>query len=182
MNLPDIDCKYTKVVGFEDYYITEKGDVYSARLRGKEKVPHIHKLKPKNPGRDDKYLSIVLCTDGGQVTKSIHRLVAEHFVDGYFDGAVVNHKDGNNRNNCSDNLEWVSQRENILKSYKTSGLDQTRNYMWWSLIDRDGALIGTFKGHNELKKYLEASDIDISPSSLIKYGKCNGYTIEKRNK
>lgn len=45
--------------------------------------------------------------------KRIHRLVAEHFVTGYFDGAVVNHIDGNPSNNKADNLEWVTQARNI---------------------------------------------------------------------
>lgn len=37
---------------------------------------------------------------------------------------VVNHKDHNKSNNCIDNLEWVSQKENILYTYREKG---TRN-------------------------------------------------------
>lgn len=180
MNFSDIDCRYTNIIGFDDYYITECGDVYSTRLRGNEKEPHVHKLKPKDPGRKDKYLNIILCTDKGQATKSIHRLVAEHFVDGYFDGAVVNHKDGNNRNNHYLNLEWVSQKENVHKSYVTSKLNQTRNYLWWNLFDNNGTLIGTFKGHDELERFVKESDIKASASSLTKYGISNGYKVVKK--
>lgn len=42
----------------------------------------------------------------------IHRLVAEHFVPGRFDGATVNHKDGNKDNNSATNLEWITRSEN----------------------------------------------------------------------
>lgn len=42
----------------------------------------------------------------------IHRLVAEHFVPGRFDGATVNHKDGNKDNNAASNLEWITRSEN----------------------------------------------------------------------
>lgn len=35
----------------------------------------------------------------------IHRLVAFHFCDGYSPRLVVNHKDGNKKNNISTNLE-----------------------------------------------------------------------------
>ena len=35
----------------------------------------------------------------------VHRLVAEAFVPGYFNGAIVNHIDENPANNCADNLE-----------------------------------------------------------------------------
>lgn len=45
----DIGCRYAPIKGFKDYYITECGDVYSTRKRGKEINPHLHKLKPKTP-------------------------------------------------------------------------------------------------------------------------------------
>lgn len=151
-------------------------------MRGREKEPHIHKLTPKNPGKNDKYLNIILCNSEGQFTKSIHKLVAEHFVSGYFEGAVVNHIDGDNRNNDSSNLEWVSQLDNVHKSYETSGLNQTRNYMWWKLYDRNENLIGVFKGHKDMSKFIEEFGIDTSTSSLVKYGVSNGYRVEKLSK
>ena len=42
----------------------------------------------------------------------VHRLVAKAFVPGYFEGAQVNHKDGNKGNNAWWNLEWVTARQN----------------------------------------------------------------------
>lgn len=43
----------------------------------------------------------------------VHRLVAEAFVEGYFDGAVVNHKDENTHNNIPENLEWCTNDYNL---------------------------------------------------------------------
>ena len=43
----------------------------------------------------------------------VHRLVAEAFVYGFFEGAVVNHKDENTHNNSVDNLEWCTNTYNL---------------------------------------------------------------------
>lgn len=50
--------------------------------------------------------------------KYVHRLVADAFLDGYFDGAVIDHIDGDTKNNRPDNLRWVTQKQNIWDSYK----------------------------------------------------------------
>ena len=55
-----------------------------------------------------------------------HRLVAKAFVPGYFEGADVNHKDCNRKNNRADNLEWVTRRENLKYAYgdRASAIEQ----------------------------------------------------------
>lgn len=66
----------------------------------------------------------VLKTDGGGHryprvnidgrTQYVHRLVALAFLgDPPSSGAVVNHKDFNRKNNSAENLEWVTQTENM---------------------------------------------------------------------
>ena len=109
----------------------------------------------------------------------VHRLVAKYFVSGYFDGAVVNHKDGNNRNNHASNLEWVTQRDNIHQSYKDSGLDQTRNYKIWRLFDQNNGFVKSFIGGNKLSEYVDMYYPDISPSMLTKYGKHKYLYVKK---
>lgn len=65
------------------------------------------------------YLQVCLSVDGVQKYKLIHRLVAEAFLEHPVGKDYVNHKDGNKHNNCVDNLEWVTQKENIEHSIKT---------------------------------------------------------------
>jgi len=51
-------------------------------------------------------------------TYSVHRLVAEVFVDNPFNKPNVNHIDEKKNNNRMDNLSWVSQKENVRHSIK----------------------------------------------------------------
>ena len=51
----------------------------------------------------------------------LHRIVAKLFHgQDYQEGLVVNHIDGNKQNNFADNLEWVTQSDNIKHSYENS--------------------------------------------------------------
>ena len=69
--------------------------------------------KQKLFGNTD-YLHVVLLKDRKYTRLSVHRLVAEHFVEGYKEGYVVNHKDENKHNNRADNLEWCTFRYNSM--------------------------------------------------------------------
>lgn len=45
-----------------------------------------------------------------------HRLIAEAFLTKTAEETVVNHRDGNPKNNRADNLEWTTQRRNVAHS------------------------------------------------------------------
>lgn len=48
----------------------------------------------------------------------VHRLVADAFLSKIKGKNDVNHIDGNKRNNCVDNLEWMTRSENHLHAFK----------------------------------------------------------------
>ena len=59
------------------------------------------------------YLTVSLCKNGKLKTVKIHRLVAETFLTNSDNLPEVNHKDGNKLNNCVENLEWCTGKENV---------------------------------------------------------------------
>lgn len=58
------------------------------------------------------YVLCQLNQGGKSYHKLVHRLVAEAFIPNPDNKPTVNHKDGNKRNNCVDNLEWTTLSEN----------------------------------------------------------------------
>lgn len=75
----------------------------------------------KNP-RFDKYgyLRVTLYISPKKVTYSIHKLVATHFIQNHFNKPTVNHKDCNKLNNFFENLEWSTNKEQIIHAYKNN--------------------------------------------------------------
>ena len=66
-------------------------------------------------GREnDKYYYCLLSKEGQKKQYRTHTLVAKAFCDGYKEGLVVNHKDLNKTNNRAENLEWITQKENVI--------------------------------------------------------------------
>lgn len=98
--------EWKDVVGFENYFmVSNYGSIYSKRT---DKI-----LKPTITATG--YLTI--CTKiGGRlginITKRVHRLVAEAFIPAIKDKIYVNHIDGDKKNNYYKNLEWVTASEN----------------------------------------------------------------------
>lgn len=67
------------------------------------------------------YSQVGLCKNGTQKSYRLNRLVAKAFIPNLQEKPEVNHIDGNKDNNRVDNLEWVTNIENMQHAIK-SGL------------------------------------------------------------
>ncbi len=70
-------------------------------------------------GKKRDYAKVVLFKDNVAKTFLLHRLVAIAFVPNPENKPEVNHIDGNKKNNCAENLEWVTKSENIKDAFDT---------------------------------------------------------------
>lgn len=64
------------------------------------------------------YLRVNLGQDGQLTTKSVHRLVAEHFLSRCDEKLQVNHLDRSKQNNVVTNLEWCTCMNNLRHASK----------------------------------------------------------------
>ena len=106
------------VKDFPGYEISSQGRLRSRRGSGGGRVPLTTSAPPKIlvPCANSKgYLIHGLMRDRKRNTKHLHRLVAEHFVEGYRPGLECSHLDGDKRNCCSSNLRWEDHRSNMRR-------------------------------------------------------------------
>jgi len=123
MNRPDCE-EWKDIRDYEGrYQISSFGRV--KRCARTTRHQHILKELIRNPGLDkDGYPHIDLWKDGIYKTFTVHRLVAEAFVENHNNKPKVNHKDGVKNHNYPDNLEWCTCSENTQHAFDT-GLQES---------------------------------------------------------
>ncbi len=100
---------WSAIPGFGGFYeVSNEGQV--------RRVLHL----PLKPARDKRNYERVILSNGKNDRRrwQVHRVVALVFIGECPPGYVVNHKDGNPANNHVSNLEYVTQHENILDSWR----------------------------------------------------------------
>ena len=110
--------KYKEYPLNTNYIAYEDGRIYS---KGKKKF-----LTPKL--NYDGYHRIQIWKNNKCRMIQWHKVIAETFLPKPSDKhSVVNHKDGNKTNNNVNNLEWVTQQQNIQHAWK-NGLSTHENH------------------------------------------------------
>jgi hypothetical protein len=113
---------WKNVVGYEGVYsISNLGNVRrdapSLIGRGISKPGRL--IKPRKNGRSG-YFQVHLCMNRIPTYRWVHRLVLEAFVGpAPTVKHIPNHIDGDKWNNAPENLEWVTQAENIAHARRT---------------------------------------------------------------
>lgn len=99
---------WKQVSNFENYSVSNLGKVRNDKQR---------RLKATRLDHDG-YEKVDLYSNGNRKTYRVHRLVAENFIPNDSNKPVINHKDGIKTNNQVSNLEWVTEKENVVHAFQ----------------------------------------------------------------
>lgn len=114
--------EWRPVKGFEGLYeVSNLGRVRSLdRIIKRRNGNIVYKGKIlKQQIKKKKRYGIILTKNYNRRNFMVHRLVAEAFIPNPKHLETINHKDENTFNNNVNNLEWMTQRENILYGTRT---------------------------------------------------------------
>ena len=148
----DVELRHT---GIRNYYIYEDGRVLN---KDNDVI-----LKPyENP---DGHLRVELKIRAGVPKRFfIHRLVYKAFIGELIDGLVIEHLDGNPKNNHYTNLRQSTQKTNVETAiyHGTFGKNHSKRVV---VLEKDTGNILTF---NTVKELIEYTGIPVANGSLSK--------------
>lgn len=146
------------------YIITKKGKCF-----GKTYGRELSYITDRNG-----YLRVNLWINGKAKQMGIHRLVAIFYIDNPDNKPQVNHINGIKHDNKVENLEWVTNKENIEHAVE----NLLHKHQKISVL-KNGILIGIYNSSTHASK-----DLNLDQSSIIscangKRKTTKGYTIHK---
>ena len=134
----------------EIWKVIQEAPNYSVSNLGRVKNNKTEHIMKTQKSEAYERVNLSRCIDGKSHNKRVHRLVLEAFnpVKG-MDKLVVNHKDANHFNNCLDNLEWLTQSENVKRTWERGRkhinnkldyyiFDSTKQEEWIPITDYNG--------------------------------------------
>lgn len=144
------------ILSLSDYIVTEQGEIINKR--------NAKKVKPQLNGKG--YLRVSI---GGKL-QFVHRLVAQIHIPNPENKPQVNHKDGNKLNNCVDNLEWSTNKENRKHAVKNRLHLCGEDCPWAKLTQKD---VDFIRFHKEFtaKELSQKFNVSYTTINGIRQGK-----------
>lgn len=106
------------------YKVSNLGRVKSLARKTKTRIIHEDKILKIKQSSEEGYLQAKLCKNSKIINPVVGRLVAEAFLEKPNYECIANHKNCIRYDNRVENLEWISQSQNIRYSYSLGRSNQ----------------------------------------------------------
>lgn len=135
--------------------VSETGDIYREAHTTVDRLGKVHKYPRRRLGAcvepSTGYLRVGLRIDGVLHNLSVHRLVATAFLGKPEPGQVINHINEIRTDNRPENLEWVTQKQNLLHSVRRHP-EYSRNAAKPVIQLKDGVRIATYASARDAER------------------------------
>jgi len=155
----------------EEWKVIEDGANYEISSYGQVRNKSTNKIL--KPLLLSGYMVITFRINNEKILSKIHRLVATKFLVRTDETHVVNHKDGNKLNNNVENLEWISQSENVKHAFRTGLNKGKKNKVYQYTINN--VFIREFNSPIDIEKELGIPRTRILDICEGKGSKTGGY-------
>jgi len=159
---------WKNVVGYEGFYeVSNFGNIKRVGgFRGVNKAYlDNYYLKHKDNGKG--YFRVKLSVNSQPKMIMVHRIIAEAFLPMIKNKNIVNHKDGNKKNNALLNLEWCTQSENCIHASKIGLLSDKKGekHPKSKLTNKD---VLTIRSLDEDNFFRLAKEYNVSYSTIMR--------------
>lgn len=141
------------VVGFPGYQVSSEGRVRShGKVTRSARFPERHWKDRiiKQKWQNNRARVELWRENGEHKTCQVHRLVGFAFLGApENDEMTINHIDGNPRNNCISNLEWLTRGDNVRDAFARGVVPTTKG-----IPLTDGTNVYEFKSLAECSRFL----------------------------
>jgi hypothetical protein len=166
--------EWKDIDGFEGLYqVSNIGRVRSLNheTNGKKYIGKVLSTKVTSG-----YPTVLLSNGAKKTLCRVHRLVARTFIENPTKLPEVNHLDGNKNNNCVENLEWCTSRENKIHAWVT-GLTKAPPPEKPRMVEQynNNVLIAVYKSIDIASILLDISSEDICKCCKGKRKSAGGY-------